>query len=641
MDSSSFKPLSPSKAPLFPATPERINQQKLASSPSLPTDLVQFHQKPPDVQSKIAFINSLSRTGSPIMSPKPSSSTCSVSSALQRAILGREEAESALSRANAQLSEAQSRERRISERLESLLEELQTSKERHAHERAVFEKEVRKARKEAFRAGSTLVKFQEELKLCKGEVKNLKDEVRLERDAKEKAKQEAFERAYALAGMTEELQGLKDQLRCFETENRADVLEAEAKEIQDKSVTGKNDKSTPTSTPRRPKRSADASELFRVSGTYLETETHDEGTPSKKIRLSRRVSNKENQDPEVVEIQEDLIADLKEEVQWERQQRRNAEDMVHFLKMECQFKRCSCRLAENYVHDREWDSVCQKALMPIETEHENPVISEDSPVTSVHSPLGSPASAMTPPTPHEREPEERENIGSEKDIQPLPDMVMTFSPTTGTFRALPSPRNDGRHGQHSEEPLILPDADEPEVTSPVYRRSPTPAVSSTLQQTTDNEVTPGQCEIEVEEQMERPSSTRPDLLGNVSRRATPVETLPITPTDHAPDMAEELSVKIVPLLPEDRQSRNVVAVIPGTPISREEALAQIRARRGRARSTAKRSASASEATGRANGMGVTPVRGTKRIPGVHISDTRSEPDVGTRRDMSAPVGRRT
>jgi hypothetical protein len=637
MDSPSFKPLSPSKTPLFPTSPERINQQNLASSPSLPNDLAQFHQKQMDVQSKIAFLNGLSRTGSPITSPKHSTSTSSASAALQRAILGREEAESALSKAHAELSEGQSRERRISERLESLLEELQTTKERQAHERAVFEKEVRKARKEAFRASSTLVKFQEELKLSKGEVKNLKDEVRLERDAKEKAKQEAFERAYALAGITEELQGLKDQLRSFEAENRADALEAQAKEIQDKSVTEQRDKATPTHTPRRPKRSADAFELLHGSATYLESETHDEATPSKKIRLSRRISNKENQDPDVVEIQEDMIADLQEEVRWEQQQRQKAEDMVHFLKMECQFKRCSCRLAGNYVHDREWDNARQKDLMPIETENEHPSVSEDSPVTSAHSPLGSPASAMTPPTPHEREPEEQENIKFEKDIQHPQGLAMTFSPTTGTFHALPSPRND-RHGQVSEEPLVLPDADEPAVTSPVYKRSPTPPAKLEPQQTTDCEI-PGHCEIKDEGQIECPSSTRLILSDNVSRRATPVETLPITPTDDAPDSTEELHVKTVPILTEDSQSRSAVAMIPGTPITREEALAQIRARRGRARSTAKRSASASEATVRARGIGVTPVRGTKRIPGATNSDTRSEPDVGNRRDISAPVGR--
>jgi uncharacterized coiled-coil protein SlyX len=44
-------------------------------------------------------------------------------------------AESALANVSAQLSEAQLRERRISERLESLLEELQTTKERSSRPR--------------------------------------------------------------------------------------------------------------------------------------------------------------------------------------------------------------------------------------------------------------------------------------------------------------------------------------------------------------------------------------------------------------------------------------------------------------------------------------------------------------------------
>lgn len=642
MESPTVKPLSPSKAPLLPASPERINQQKLTSSPSTPADLLHLQQKPSDVRAKIAFINSLSRTNSPERpeQPPPSSSN---SAALQRAILGREEAESALARANAQLAEAQSREKRLSERLESLLEELQATKERQAHERSLFEKEVRKARKEAFRASSNLVKVQEELKITKGEVKSLKEEVRSEREAKEKAKQEAFERAYALAGLTEELQVLKDQLRSFQTDNHSDALEARAKEMQEmhedsamKLPIEQSGDATSTPAPRRPKRSADESEL-RQSSAGMDSGARDEETPSKKIRLSRRTSDKENRDPEAVEPEGDLIEELKAEIKWERRLRQKAEDMVHFLKMECQFKRCSCRLAESqgvqYVHDKEWADLHTEQQPEVQHTHEpQPVVSENS-LRSTHSPgeRASPAPAMTPPTPQERSGNE-----IDKDMGAPEEPLITFSPTTGTFRSIPSPQRGLQHEVH-EEPLVLPP---PEQDAP-SRRSQSPLNDSELKGAVDFHGFQAQSEMETKEPVQYPPTTLAPAQNTVDSTHVGVnssEEALITPTEEAHTVVEHHSVKI-PLQREDSQTRNSADIIPGTPLTREEALAQIRARRGRARSMMKRSASASEATVRSGGLGVTPMRGSKRIPGLHHSDTRSEPDVGDRRAISAPVRR--
>ncbi|KAH8698883.1 hypothetical protein BGW36DRAFT_295040 [Talaromyces proteolyticus] len=638
MDSPSFKPHSPSKTPLYPASPERINQQKLVSSPSMPSDI---YQKASDVQSRIAFINNLSRAGSPAPNSQQTSST-SVSAALQRAILGREEAESALARVNAQISEAQSRERKISERLESLLEELQNTRERQAHERALYEKEVRKARKEAFRAGSTLVKLQEELKLSKSENKTLKDEIRIEREATEKAKQEAFERAYALAGMTEEFQGLKDQLRALEAANQTGSLEMEVVGFEDSSnrpaidYADQGTCTTPTS--RRPKRSADASEILQSSESQS---IHEEETPTKKIRLSRRVSNKENEDPEELEHQSDLIDGLKAEIKIEKRQRERAEDMVHFLKMECQFKRCSCRIAESqgfdYVYDKDWENICNNSHHRI-VEEQQSHFRDETPAVSAHSPFESPVTAMTPPTPEYREP-----TVIEKEIQPTDDQDITFCPTTGTFVSVPSPPplHVEMPDRPREEPLVLPNADEADVmpSCPDFFSVST-KTAETLQTATDGQ--PFEAYAEVTEasniQTMMPftvdftehTNTENDYIQEQQQHSEP---LPITPTEQVTVAREESVTRTVPLQTEPRRSGNPSSIIPGTPVTREEALAQIRARRGRAKSTTKRSASASEAT-----MGKAL---NNRIPGVSHSDTRSEPDVSDRRRnyASAPVRR--
>lgn len=648
MESPSFKQqLSPTKSPLFPASPERMNQQRLANSISMPLD---FSQKASDVQTRIAFLNSLSRAGSPAPSQQQASALSSASAALQRAILGREEAESALLSANTQLSEAQSRERRISERLESLLEELQTTRERQAHERALFEKEVRKARKEAFRAGSMLVKVQEELKLSRGEIKILKDEVRTERESKERAKQESFERAYALAGMSEELQSLKDQLRATEANNQQSILD-DLDENENKQAVDYTDQATCTTpTPRRPKRSVDALDILRVTDPSTEHHAHKEETPTKKIRLSRRFSNKENQDPETLEYQGDLISELKTEIKMEQRRRQRAEGMVHFMKMECQFKRCSCRIAESqghkYVHDKEWDEVFEDEDLHVNiTEEHEQVIRDESPATSIaQSPLGSPVSAMTPPTPLYQEPNEVQKT----DRAPRESDV-AFCEVTGTFvQVSPLPPHAHMHDRPSEGPLVLPKADDSDddddEDTALPQENPSQRVADV---DTEEDHHPsydfgahGHDQIAYEMPHEQPTENYPptaidtQIITTVEAHRVS-ERAPITPTEQVTAMKEEAVTQTVPIQFESKRGRNPSDIIPGTPLTREEALAQIRARRGRTKSTTQRSVSANEATARTEVQKVPPSR---RIPGMKV-DARSEPEVGTRRD-TAPVSRR-
>ncbi|KAL1994200.1 hypothetical protein VTN49DRAFT_2869 [Thermomyces lanuginosus] len=632
--------LSPTKGPLFPATPERINQQKIAASPSIFSDDKRSPGKQSDVQAKIAMLNNLSRqgssTGGTAASQNHKPASASSAAALQRAILGREEAEAALAAAKAELEDAKDRERRLSQRLESLVEELQATKQRQAHERSLFEKEVRKARKEAFRSSSSLVKAQEELKLCKAEIKSLKEEIRSERDSKEKAKQEAFERAYALAGLTEELHGLKDQLKSFEAAARSGSWQAHTvhmnQEDSDRNLSPREEDATRNRSSRRPKRSADAIELR--SSAFRES-VHEDETPPKKARLSCLASDKESEDPEAEEDQRDLIEQLRAEIRWEQRQRRRAEDMIQFMKMECQFKRCSCRIAEeqgyDYVHDREWaEAHPQHQTDPnMENEDSEPHdMPEEDSAESAHSPVGSPASARTPPTPHERD--DRQMARPAKASR---ESIVTFCPETGTFKTVPSPPHLDVHHDLLERshagPLVLPNADVPEEISAENARSSTPEGYPQSHYIDIPSTRPRQI-IESSfghHDESAPSTTNEENIFEdrpCSRRSA------MTPVEDYPGTTDRPIIQTVPLRTEDHQSRDPSAKIPGTPVTREEALAQIRARRGRARTMVKRSASANAAppirTG--GGMNVPPIRGTQRIPGVRVgSETKSEPDV--------------
>ncbi|KAL4895667.1 hypothetical protein BDV59DRAFT_142526 [Aspergillus ambiguus] len=696
---------SPTKA-LNPLSPERMNQQSMPGSPSHFDDLRSIPRKGgrglSDVQAKVAFLNNLSRTGSPVSHTPPppppqmsSSSSGGSSAALQRAILGREEAESALASVSAELSESQSRERRISERLESLLEELQNAKERQAHERSVFEKEIRKARKEAFRAGSTLVKLQEELRNSKSEAKGLKDELQAEKDAKEQAKQEAFERAYALAGLTEEMEVLKEQLRAAQTNNRSDNLEAEAQAIQTKDAgrlsLAEGDLAL-LATPRPPKRPAEEpadSPLENAASTST-----SKNTPPKKPRLSD-IPIEELWELELEQEREDMekemnspeyqIAMLKQCLKCERRALKDAEEMIEHMNWECSIGFCQCRIDETRLKEGIWRKVKgppadvgmmssadimrqneanhwsrwsrmkpENAVKLIEMEMElgpdpgapryytvaEPKQSEgqhdddqqqkvanleEKKTRQLEQPdAGERSMKETPPTtedhpekppkPLEDVPEKREledEIEVTEEVEEVDDEeeepLITFSPATGTFHTIPSPARSPKKHVQNESPI--PERQRTVSPAKFENQSPKLALNDVPFQPCEPQPHHSPAAVDVPWDYPLPKYNKP---------------LPTLET-------REFKVPLRNDAPPHQHGGSVSE----TPINREEALAQIRARRGRT-NTMKRSVSANESTFRSGGMGITPVRVARRIPGVQNAE-KSKSEVRSRRDLSAPV----
>ncbi|CDM38043.1 hypothetical protein DTO013E5_8207 [Penicillium roqueforti] len=678
MESPTRPILSPSKA-LNPVSPERMNQQTIPPSPSLPSDLLTLHHKRTrgvsEVQAKVAFLNGLSRGGN-------TANSASNNAALQRAMLGREEAESALTTAQEDLSEAQTRERRISERLESLLEELHGTKERQAHERSIFEKEIRKARKEAFRAGSTLVKLQEELKHSKSDIRALKEELGAEREAKDKAKQEAFERAYALAGLTEELEVLKEKFRALETDNHSSTLEVRAHEIRRENFgrlsIAEGDLAF-LATPRRAKRAATGSVL---SPAPAREEDHAEATPPKRPRLSDCAPKAESEkvtSEKAAELDEDMLEEIREELIFERRRRVAAEDMVHFLNIECQFERCSCRLAESqgrrYIYDAEYYNKFQKPQIEAEAKARAEQASIQK--ASVHQVLPHPASTPEaspppPPPPVHRSPvhqattqvrspqhsvhqEETESSRTPSAAPPVPvhqhtaptmkaeptdlpkmqmpeEPLVTFSPVTGTFTAFPSPLRD------NVRPLRLDFFDKPDRAEPrpdVHAGHADASASPDLgidSFTPSGEPAPTR--------MPRPTPS--DGAAECPRVPLSVEARPSRRVEREPyGYRQPINPpKRAPSRQEPQSQRTSHPGVPDTPIDREQALAQIRARRGRTHSK-QRSVSASEpglAARASAGSNPTSARGPRRVPNPSLrADSRTEKELGERRDMSAPV----
>lgn len=583
---------------LHPVSPDRINQQTMPNSLSVPSELLhlrKYSRGVSDVQAKVAFLNNLSRGHSPGAAPPPPSSLSSSSSssaALQRAILGREEAECALANVSAQLLEAQSRERVMSERLEALLEELHNAKARQEHERAIFEKEIRKARKEAFRAGSALVKLQEDLKDSRSEMKSLKEELKSEKISKEKAKQDAFERAYALAGLTEELEEVKGRLRSAETRNNSNSLNTSAEESR-KEESGSNATSDGTKQHRQ-KRSAED------SLDEMDSEVPDypalEDTPPKRPRLSEQPQADDGVQSLAKETESDVLGELRRNLNLERQLRVDAEEMIDFLKMECQFKMCSCRVAETrgvrYIHDDKWIRTKVKAseiqgedgmMQPSASDSHKTIESSEIQTNQVHNSLSA----------HESQ------SRTEDAEQQLEEPVLTFSPTTGTFRTISSPIRFST-GKRMPDEAAPSDICTPHAEEPTHEY--------------DQELSPSARYGTVVRRYKQKTSDRQNLFADNSITTTTTVTF----------------------RPEENRALDSFSNIPGTPVTREEALAQIRERRDRSQ-TMNRSASASEAVLRSGGMGVTPIRNTKRIPCVQGAFDNVHSEKGPRRDLSAPV----
>ncbi|KAK3293602.1 uncharacterized protein B0H64DRAFT_364322 [Chaetomium fimeti] len=132
--------------------------------------------------------------------------------ALKRAMLGREEAEAEARRyrdevmvLRKEVEEGKKNERKVGERLEAVMENSGRAKEMYAHSQQRWEKEIRRSRKETFKVQSTLVKAQEELKSCRTAQKATEEELHTERERSKAREQEAFDAQYRLVGLQEQL----------------------------------------------------------------------------------------------------------------------------------------------------------------------------------------------------------------------------------------------------------------------------------------------------------------------------------------------------------------------------------------------------------------------------------------------------
>ncbi|KAL2075518.1 hypothetical protein VTL71DRAFT_461 [Oculimacula yallundae] len=302
--------------PLFQVSPDRVNQQRASAIfDDSPSGSPHRHSRESSVHEKVAAFNSLAFQGKTLERKANDA-------ALKRAMLGREEAESEMRRyrdetraLRRQVDEGKERERRVGERLENVMENYGRAKETHAHTQTLWEKEIRRARKEAFKSQSAVVKLQEELKSARNAVKMIQADLEQEKERSMKREQEAFAARYQLVGAQEEVSQVQEQLKLVEQER--DALRTIAQEEEIARIAAEGRMPLPTLT------------------------EDDEFASPKKARKSLDMITITSS-----AASEEELDNLRMLMEWEQQRANRAHDRVEFLELECRMNCCISKAAQ-------------------------------------------------------------------------------------------------------------------------------------------------------------------------------------------------------------------------------------------------------------------------------------------------------
>jgi hypothetical protein len=186
------------------------------------------------------------------------------------------------------------------------------AKETHAHTQTLWEKEIRRARKENFKSQSVVVKLQEELKTARSTVKSAEADLDRERERSSQREQEAFAARYQLVGVQEELAQMHERIKLVEQERDALRTIAANEEIARIAAEG------------------------RIPLPTL-PEDDEFASPKKSPKRLELVSITSSA------ASEEELEDMKMRLQWEKRRADRAHDRVEFLELECRSNCCSSR----------------------------------------------------------------------------------------------------------------------------------------------------------------------------------------------------------------------------------------------------------------------------------------------------------
>ncbi|CAK4031170.1 Hypothetical predicted protein [Lecanosticta acicola] len=321
----------PSK-PLQPLSPERVSNM-LPASPSLP-EMHAFGRTHGRTNSDVqGLVKRFEHLDVRDRDAENSERRKRHELELRRAQIAREEAESDVKRLREEVrrlkkegDEGRERERKVGKRLEVVMDEYGRFKETSASQTSVYEKEVRKAKKEAFKTSSAVLKLQEDLKSMRNTLRVAQANLDMEKRKMQQREQETFDAQYQLVAVQEELEKLRTCMKVVEEERDALKTSLQKEEVARIAAEGmialpaaSQDDDDLMSSPKK--------SPHKRQGSPLSDDKENAGIVTKKMMDTRR---------------------MQQELAMERRRREHAEELADFLKMECQFNCCGCNTSERH-----------------------------------------------------------------------------------------------------------------------------------------------------------------------------------------------------------------------------------------------------------------------------------------------------
>jgi hypothetical protein len=455
-------------------------------------------------------------------------------------------------------------------------------------------KEVRKARKEAFKSASVVLKLQETLRDTQKRLQVSKIDHATDVQKADQFEQEATDAKCALMALQQDLGKLREQFAVLEQEKEA--LKTNLKEEEVARIAAEGQIALPSG-------HDDDSDLF--------TSPHKPSSP-RKSQPEPLSDDKENAGVVTKKMFDTRM--LQEELEAERQKKVAAEELVEFLRMECAFKCCECKSAAR--HGRalraSMDEILADSIQKMKADIASimtPPASEtgEEPMDAENTHTSAGAEESAPTDPQETNPADEMDLEMGEDV-PLPESDRN---TTATVDETSASVGD----ETTQARQSTPENDDSDITQPIPQHS-----DDTIDYTIHDEEPEVSHRTTTVPLKDSPPSTPPraqlesELNDQIQRSVRTITTTTRIPMHFTPVSKPALLPAWEQENTEPRKfgSTSSAGEVSSLPFDREAALAAIAYRRGRAKSIA-------------NGT-LTPPR--QMVEGINLK---------SRRDVSAPV----
>lgn len=434
-----------SMAPFDPVSSERLNMhmgsEHRLSINSLGSPGKKGHSRDSSVSDKINQFNTLASQSKHLERK-------SADAALKRAVLGREEAEAEVRKyrdeihkckdemrsLKKEIEEGRHRERKVGERLETVMENYGRTKETHAHTQTLWEKEIRRMRKETFKSQSAIVDLQEQINAARTAQKSAEASLEREKERSSAREQEAFQARYHQVGLQEQLEKIRTELdqaleRVKLVEQERDAFKTLAKTEEDVARI--------------------ASEGRLPLPPASQDDEDDEFASPRRSNDSRAVSLS------LVDVKSSAASEMEiEELtrlwQWEKQRADRAADQVEYLEAECSLRACSCMKKRprssmmGLLSPKRQKRAAAEPMPPLADPSDRMILSEKA--TAIPPPSETSAHAVKQPT--KKKTSQSSEDGSRRATIFLPDL--------GTFRTVSMEEADAVERAEEQERRAKP-----------------------------------------------------------------------------------------------------------------------------------------------------------------------------------------